>query len=692
MQKRSNARTPLIRRFVASVMLVSMIGGTLLSVIIASVQLNQLNDQKEETARLRLENVLESAAYAAFNLDSAQAYSLLKGFENDPLFQEITLLDNYEDTIASIAQPTHSAEREATWTNVLLPAQPNTALIYPLMFHVHRNNEYIKEQVGYLVANINFETSQAEFLQLMWTIGLSTLGEVLLVAIILTIFFHKHIGRPLSNIIESIDKSARVGRKKNTTIEKVKGHDTDEFGRLVDAYNNSVMQATSYMMDLETAKSELKSLSEIDPLTNVSNRRALIAELNMRCEQESPFAIVTLDIDDFGSYNDAYGHQTGDALLVTLANALTEHLPEGTPISRSGGDEFVFILPNKKHQDVVLKLLSPLLNIVLSEELPGGTHSISCSLGVAFFPTDGQTPQKLSHATDVALYVAKDAGRKCIRFYDKQSDLARTQREEVRRALQKTIENKAFTLLYQPKVNMKTGSVTGCEALLRLNHSIDTTHSHVEIIEEAERNGLIVALGREVMHRAFSDMSKVLDKLPEGFRFSVNVSPKQLISEGFIVDLLATSEKYGVPLRYLDIEITESTQMFDTASSSQTRQWLKNAGVTVTLDDFGTGFASLEYLLTYGFDQIKIDKHFTKALPIDEDAKAIFNVVQYLADRLNMAVVAEGVETPDQVAYLLKHGFDCAQGYFYSTPLPVRELLLFIVKRQLSSQICVDMT
>ncbi|OEE79547.1 hypothetical protein A1OQ_00590 [Enterovibrio norvegicus FF-162] len=685
MQKISNASTPLLRRFVTSVMLVSIIGGTLLSVIIASVQLNRLHDQKEQTARLRIENILDSAAYAAFNLDSAQGYSLLKSFQNDTLFHGIALLDNYKDTITDIVPLNSSAD--ASWTDVFLSTPPNGEVTYPLIFQIHRDNQYVDEPVGYLIGNVNYQITHREFLQLLWTIGLSTLGEVLLVAIILTIFFHKQIGRPLSNIIESIDESARIGQQKNTTIQKVKGHDRDEFGRLVDAYNNSVMQATSYMTDLEAAKSELKSLSEIDPLTNVANRRALLAELTKRCDQALPFAVVSLDIDDFGSYNDAYGHQTGDALLVTLANTLKEHLPKGTPISRTGGDEFVFILPNKKNHDIVLKLLSPLLTISLSEQLPGGTHHISCSLGVAFFPTDGQNPRQLSHATDIALYVAKDAGRKCIRFYDKQADLARTRQEAVRKALQQTIENKDFNLLYQPKVNMRTGSITGCEALLRLNN---TTHTHVEIIEEAERNGLIVALGREVMHRAFSDMSQVLDKLPEDFRFSVNVSPRQLVSEGFIVDLLATATKYNVPLRYLDIEITESTQMFDTASSSQTRQWLKNAGVTVTLDDFGTGFASLEYLMTYGFDQIKIDKHFTQALPIDEDAKAIFNVVQYLADKLNMAVVAEGVETHEQVAYLLNQGFECAQGYFYSTPLSVRDLLLFLVKRQLSNQICVD--
>ncbi|MDD1795328.1 EAL domain-containing protein [Enterovibrio sp. ZSDZ42] len=687
-QKFSGPKAPLLKRFVASVMLVSLIGGVLLSVIIASIQLNRLNDQKEDSARLRLESIIDSAAYAAFNLDSAQGYSLLKGFDSDTLFDHIVLLDNYEDIIAEITQPT-IASTESELIEFLLPAISNDTITYPLVFPVHRNNQYIDENVGYLVGSINYQTSQREFLELVSTIALSTLGEVLLVAIILSIFFHRQIGRPLSSIIESIDRSARLSRHKNATIGKVKGHTSDEFGRLVDAYNNSVMEAFSYMRDLERTKAELKSLSEKDPLTNVTNRRALLTELTTRCRHESVFHVVSLDIDNFGSYNDAYGHQIGDALLVTLADALKNTMPPEVPISRTGGDEFVFLLPGDLDKEEISNIVSPILTVCLSDALPGGTHSISCSIGVASYPEHGQSPQQLLHATDIALYVAKDAGRKCIRFYDKQADLAKIRQEEIRNALQQTIEKKNFNLLYQPKVSMETGLVTGCEALLRLHPDISAIHSHVEIIEEAERTGLIVALGREVMHRAFSDMSKVLDALPESFRFSVNVSPRQFVSEGFIADLVTTSNKHGVPLENLDIEITESSQMFDTTSSNEVRQWLKNAGVTVTLDDFGTGFASLEYLMTYGFDQIKIDKHFTQSLPLDDDAKAIFNVVQYLADKLDMSVVAEGVETAEQVAYLLNQGFDCAQGYYYSTPLSLEAFLPFVIQQQPTEKKCV---
>ncbi|WP_035024260.1 GGDEF domain-containing phosphodiesterase [Enterovibrio calviensis] len=687
-QNFSGPKAPLLKRFVASVMLVSLVGGILLSVIIASIQLNRLNDQKEDSARLRLESIVDSAAYAAFNLDSAQGHSLLKGFDSDTLFKHIVLLDNYQDVIAELTQPTSNSD-ENTWTEWLIPTISNATITYPLVFPVHRNNQFIDENVGYLIGSINYQTSQREFLELVGTIALSTLGEVLLVAIILSIFFHRQIGRPLSNIIESIDNSAQLSRHKNATIRKVKGHHGDEFGRLVDAYNNSVMQAFNYMRDLEKTKAELKSLSERDPLTNVTNRRALLSELNTRCSQDAVFHVVSLDIDNFGSYNDAYGHQTGDALLVTLANALKKIVPKDVPISRTGGDEFVFILPGDLDKEEITNIITPILTVSLSDALPGGTQSISCSIGVAAYPKNGQSPQQLLHATDVALYVAKDGGRKCIRFYDKQADLAKIRQEEVRNALQQTIEKKNFTLLYQPKVSMGTGRVTGCEALLRLHPDISGVHSHVEIIEEAERTGLIVALGREVMRRAFSDMSKVLDELPEDFRFSVNVSPRQFVSEGFIADLVTTSDKYRVPLKNLDIEITESSQMFDTASSNEVRQWLKHAGVTVTLDDFGTGFASLEYLMTYGFDQIKIDKHFTQSLPLDEDAKAIFNVVQYLADKLHMSVVAEGVETPEQVAYLRNQGFDCAQGYYYSTPLSLAAFLPFVIQQQPIEQKCV---
>ncbi|KKD61045.1 hypothetical protein RN22_07760 [Grimontia sp. AD028] len=673
-------KAPLLRRFVASVMLLSIIGGVVISVVIASVQLNHLNTEKELAAKLQLENILDGAAYAAFNLDSAQGHSLLKGFEGDHLFQAVAILDNYDDAVASIEQP-HHHDLIPEWLSVVLPVDETVVLSYPLTFKIYRDSQFIDQHVGNLVGTVHFHTSEAEFYELVWTICLSTMAEVLLIAIILTILFHNQIGRPLSKIIDSIDKNAKLERQKNARLLKIDGHENDEFGLLVHAYNNSVQQAVSYMRELESAKAELKALSEIDPLTNVSNRRALLSELNTLCNHEHPFALVSFDLDDFGGYNDANGHQEGDVLLVRFARALREQLPHAS-ISRTGGDEFVCIIPSQSYQQSVEDLLTPLLNTPVREDITS-TQWISSSIGVAFFPENGHTPRQLLHATDIALYIAKEAGRRCVRFYDKDADMARTNREAVRKALQRIIETKEFTLHYQPKVSMKTGLVIGCEALLRLNHNERQQNvAHVDIVEEAERTGLIVALGREIMRRAFYDISQILDHLPDNFRFSVNVSPQQLTSDGFIAELLSCSEDNDVPLQSLDIEITESSQMINTDSTNKVRNWLKNAGVTVSLDDFGTGFASLEYLLTYGFDQIKIDRQFTQVLPGDDDAKAIFNVVKYLADKLNMDVIAEGVETLDQETYLLNQGFEYAQGYFYAKPLVIDDFIQFVACRQ----------
>ncbi|WP_325895065.1 EAL domain-containing protein [Grimontia sp. NTOU-MAR1] len=679
---------PLLRRFVASVMLLSIIGGLVISIVIATAKLNHLNTEKEQAARLQLENILDSAAYAAFNLDSAQGLSLLKGFEGDHLFQAVIIFDNYEDVVASIEQPSEE-EHLTGWMHYLLPVHENFTLSYPLSFKIYRDSQFVDQHVGNLIGKVSFHTSESEFYDLVSTICLSTMVEVLLIAIILSIFFHNQIGRPLTKIIHSIEKNAKLERQKNARPLEINGHENDEFGLLVNAYNNSVQQAVNYMRELECAKAELKALSEIDPLTNVSNRRALLAELNTLCNNEHPFALVSLDIDYFGGYNDANGHQAGDILLVRFANVLKQHLPQAS-ISRTGGDEFVCIIPSLCHHQSVEDMLMPLLNIAAKEDAVS-TPWLSTSIGVAFFPENGHTPRQLLHATDIALYIAKEAGRRCIRFYDKDADIARSNREAVRKALQRIIETKEFTLYYQPKVSMKTGLVTGCEALLRLNHNErQQSVAHVDIVEEAERTGLIVALGREIMRRAFLDISQVMERLPDDFRFSVNVSPQQLTSEGFIAELLSCSEDNDVPLQSLDIEITESSQMINTDSTYKVRNWLKNAGVTVSLDDFGTGFASLEYLLTYGFDQIKIDRQFTQVLPGDDDAKAIFNVVKYLADKLDMAVIAEGVETLDQETYLLNQGFELAQGYFYAKPLAIEDFMRFVASRQAKHSSCLD--
>ncbi|PMN90869.1 hypothetical protein BCT23_19325 [Enterovibrio norvegicus] len=679
----SSSNAPLMRRFVTSVILLSFVAGMIMSVIMANVQLQSLYDEKYREANSQLEKITDSAAYAAFNLDSTQGYSLLKGFEKDSLFSEVILLDNYGDIVAKASKtPSSSTEN---WYVSFLPSYETSTINHALTFPVFRDGKHVDSDVGSLVGSIDYVPTADEFHQLIWTIFLSTSVEIFMTAVFLCVFFQRQIGKPLSNIIQHIDDNSHIDRTNRAKLITVAGHEKDEFGRLIRAYNTSIDHAAKYMNKLERTKAELKALSEKDPLTGLANRRALLSTLSALCEQNSRFAVVSLDIDNFGGINDAYGHQLGDELLTTLAEILQSTLKDTAIISRPGGDEFIIVFNNYTTPEALVEQLNPVLNVPLHREDINNTQWITTSIGVTVYPQDAHTPQRLLHCTDIALYVAKDAGRKCIRFYDEDADLERSRRDVTRKKLQKIIENDDFYLEYQPKVSMHSGEVVGCEALLRLNSDTKQDGAPVEIIEEAEKNGLIVALGQAILRRAFSDLSHYLDALPEHFRMSVNVSPKQLVSDQFISDLLMFSEEFNVPLTRIDIEITESCQIFDTEKSYKVRHWLKNAGVTVTLDDFGTGFASLEYLLTYGFDQIKVDRHFTQALPRDEDAKAIFSVVQYLADKLNMGIIAEGIENIDQQSYLQHQGFDYVQGYFYSKSLPIQDLMSFLENRHLVS-------
>ncbi|MDB2705646.1 EAL domain-containing protein [Pseudomonadota bacterium] len=682
-----NKHTSIMRRFVIATIILSAVSTLFFSTIIVLYEVKNLHAEQMSIALKRLRYVSDSAAFAAYNLDEGIASSIVAGFKDDQLYKTVTIKDNYGDVLASLTSKDQAIHYPRWFIEVIHSKQSHEVLL-PLEFEGIRGNKRFTLNTGTIHAEINGNVAPNMAMKLLTSIMMySFLFTCLLVSLIYLLVNHL-IGRPLSTIIQSINNAELFNQNEHTKIQLPKQYQNSEFVSLVDAYNNSAARTSQFMIQLHDATDELRSLSKTDPLTSAWNRRALIEKLDEICSTDlatpnREWAVVALDLDSFSEMNDTYGHKVGDSVLKDFYSNLRNAFSKETFISRTGGDEFILLVPyNAVHEQK--SLYSTLAGLVKTKPVHKDIihhQYVAASFGIALFPSDSTSPRGLLNCSDLALYCAKDDGKGRIERFSENMLNESEQRVKLRNRLDHTIEHNSFSLCYQPKVRLDNGKVMGCEALLRLPESLDK--APIKLIEVAENIGLILPLGHAIIERAFSEFVEVMANFPEDFRLSINVSTKQFIAPNFLSSLYDLANKTNFPLSKLDVEITESTQMFYGDYIEKNKIWLEEHGCTLTLDDFGTGFASLEYLLKIGFDQVKIDQQFVKTLLHDKSAQAIVKVVKYLADQFNMTIVAEGIETESQHRWLAEMGLDYGQGYLYAKAMTMTDLVALIKKEDL---------
>lgn len=434
-------------------------------------------------------------------------------------------------------------------------------------------------------------------------------------------------------------------------------------------YEGTVFDAS----DRIASEARVAHLAHYDELTGLPNRtffKLQSMEEAARASVEQPFAILCLDLDRFKNVNDTLGHSVGDQLLRAAANRLCLALGEGDFVARLGGDEFAVIARNfgsiveveARAQAIIEKLTSPFRL---------GHHSavVGTSIGIAFAPRDGTTPEELLQNADLALYRAKAEGRGAYRIYDNAMKQEVLDRRSIEMDLRVALAEGEFSLYYQPLIRISNGETMGFEALIRWWHPKRGMVMPGVFIPLAEETGLIGEIGDWVLRQGCSDLAH----LPEEMRLSVNLSPAQLRVADFVERTAATLAEFDISPNRLVLEITESILMMDEQSTLDTLEQLRAHGIGIALDDFGTGYSSLSYLQKFRFDEIKIDRTFVSRLETDPVASAVVNAVMALARDLDMRVVGEGVETPGQLRALSNFGCDLAQGYLLGRPLPARE-------------------
>jgi diguanylate cyclase (GGDEF)-like protein len=439
--------------------------------------------------------------------------------------------------------------------------------------------------------------------------------------------------------------------------------------------------AAAYLFNAQ-ARSELSHRSLHDPLTGLANRALLDVLLERAVARakrsHNCSAVLFIDLDRFKSVNDRYGHHVGDEVLRITATRLTKSLRPGDSLARLGGDEFVVVCEDL-HEQREAETVAARVTAALSQpfQIEGSQIMVSASVGIAFSGPGQDLPQSLLRDADVAMYLAKSDGGGRHATVPAATRAAAARADELERDLRDAQPQDEFSLVYQPIISAQHREVVAVEALLRWQHPLRGAVAPDVIIPSAERSGLILSLGEWVLGRALSD-HKAWTAVGPTARVAVNVSPRQLMAPGFGAGVDRALGATGTSPEDVSLEVTESVLLADAPRALAVLNELKDIGVQLSLDDFGTGYSSLSYLRQFPFDIVKIDRSFIADISTDRVTRSIVSSIIDLSHVLDLTVVAEGVETPSQLADVAALGVDHVQGFHVSHPLPVPELTAFV--------------
>jgi diguanylate cyclase (GGDEF)-like protein/PAS domain S-box-containing protein len=423
---------------------------------------------------------------------------------------------------------------------------------------------------------------------------------------------------------------------------------------------------------------QVAHLAEHDHLTGLPNRLLLNDRLNqaiaMASRNKNLMAILFLDLDNFKHINDSLGHPAGDKLLQSVAGRLLRCVRAPDTVSRQGGDEFVLLLHNLRHAEDPATTARRILNALKeAHSIEGHDLHVTASIGISVFPEDGMDAETLLKNADTAMYQAKESGRQNFRFFKPEMNVKAVERQSMEEDLRRAIERHEFTLHYQPIVNLKSESITGAEALLRWTHPTQGFVPPAAFIPVAENSGLILSIGAWVLREACRQAKAWADAGLRPIMISVNVSALQFRSEGFLDSLTSILQETGLRPESLILEVTESVLMERAKRGILTLRILREKGVQVAIDDFGTGYSSLSYLREFNVDSLKIDQSFVREIATTSNEKSIVSAIISMGRSLGLRVVAEGVETPEALAFLKAQDCDEAQGYYFSPAIPAAQ-------------------
>ena len=419
-----------------------------------------------------------------------------------------------------------------------------------------------------------------------------------------------------------------------------------------------------------------------DGLTGLANRTLFNELLANAIERQrrygGTFAILFLDLDRFKTINDSLGHEGGDQLLKEMATRLRTYVRASDVLARFGGDEFVVLVNQVKDRDTAALVARHLLHLTL-KPLPVADQQcrVTASIGIAMYPDDAPDAATLLKRADMAMYRAKDEGKNGFQFYSPDIGALSERRMRIESGLRDAVARGEMTLHYQAKVDMASGDIRGAEALLRWTNPELGSVPPSQFIPVAEECGLIVPLGHWALLNACAQTVAWLRQGLPPISMAVNLSPRQFQDPNLVESIKQVLAETGMPPTLLELEITESVMLHDIEMAVQKLVAIRNLGVRLAIDDFGTGYSSLSQLKRFPIDSVKIDRSFIRGIPQDRDDMAITEAILALGKTLGVTIVAEGVETVEQQAFLKRHACHEMQGFYFSRPIPPEEFERF---------------
>ncbi|OFZ66701.1 MAG: hypothetical protein A2V79_05515 [Betaproteobacteria bacterium RBG_16_56_24] len=428
----------------------------------------------------------------------------------------------------------------------------------------------------------------------------------------------------------------------------------------------------------KAAEERMTYLAQHDVLTGLPNRMLFHDRLQQAItyaeRQRTSVALLFMDLDRFKDVNDTLGHHIGDLLLQEVTHRIRHCVRGSDTVSRQGGDEYVIMLPNLDDLGDIMQVVNKLIESIADPyELEGHTVHVTTSVGVSIYPQDGVNIETLIRNADTAMYQAKDAGRNGYRFFTQEMNNTIAKRVGLENKLRRALSRNELLLHYQPQVDLRNGQVVAAEALVRWQHPEDGLTSPAEFIRIAEESGMIVQLGEWVLNEACRQNQEWRAMGLREITMSVNLSPLQFYDRSLMETISAALARSGMPANALELEITESAMMKNSEQAIAMLNNISGLGIRISIDDFGTGYSSLSHLKKFPVDMLKIDRSFVRDLSIDSDDAAIVSAVISMAKSLGLHVIAEGVETVEQLRFLEKLDCDLIQGFHFSKPLTADE-------------------
>ena len=620
----------------------------------------------------------DPSTQALYSLDKEMGLQVIEGLFQDPAVRKAAIGHPNEAMLAERERPPTPAS--ARWlTDAVLG--PERTFSTPLVGRPPYNEYY-----GDLSITLDTAIYGEEFLRNSVELFVSGVLRAMLMGLVLYLIYHWLLTKPLSRMLHHLSQ-INPDRPGQYQLPLPPGHEHNELGQWVGSANQLLASIERNSNLRREAEHTLERMAQYDFLTGLPNRLQLQRQLDQVLEDAARMqrrvAILCVGLDDFKGVNEQFSYQAGDQLLLATADRLRGHGGRLGALARLGGDQFALVQANIEEPYKAAELAQHILDDLAAPfALDAREIRLRATIGITLFPEDGDSAEKLLQKAEQTMTVAKSRSRNRYQFYVASVDSEMRRRRALEKALREALAGNQLFLVYQPQVSYRDRRVVGVEALLRWQHPELGFIPPDQFIPLAEQNGTILAIGEWVLDQACRQLREWHDQGFTHLRMAVNLSTVQLHHSELPRVVSNILQTYRLPSRSLELEVTETGLMEDITTAAQHLLSLRRSGALIAIDDFGTGYSSLGYLRSLPLDKIKIDKSFVKDLLDDEDDATIVRAVIQLGKSLGMQVIAEGVETAEQEAYIIAEGCHEGQGYYYSKPLPARELQAFLKQDQ----------